>query len=106
MNITLLKDIITKLANGEPLGARHKDHPLSGDWIGHRECHIQPDWLLVYRIENDILVPHSLPIAFTIEAGDFLVLVKSHIPYITALVFQDLSMPSGFLPFSDPESAG
>lgn len=56
MNITLLKDIITKLANVEPLGARHKDHPLSGDWIGHRECHIQPDWLLVYRIENDILV--------------------------------------------------
>ena len=56
MNITLLKDIITKLANGEPLGARHKDPPLSGDWIGHRECHIQPDWLLVYRIENDILV--------------------------------------------------
>lgn len=56
MNITLLKDIITKLANSEPLGARHKDHPLSGDWIGHRECHIQPDWLLVYRIENDILV--------------------------------------------------
>ena len=56
MNITLLKDIVTKLANGEPLDARHKDHPLSGDWIGHRECHIQPDWLLVYRIENDILV--------------------------------------------------
>ena len=56
MNITLLKDIITKLANGEPLDARHKDHPLSGDWIGHRECHIQPDWLLIYRIENDILV--------------------------------------------------
>ena len=56
MNITLLKDIVTKLANGEPLDARHKDHPLSGDWIGHRECHIQPDCLLVYRIENDILV--------------------------------------------------
>ena len=56
MNITLLKDIVTKLANGEPLDARHKDHPLSGDWIGHRECHIQPDWLLIYRIENDILV--------------------------------------------------
>ncbi len=56
MNIALLKDIVTKLANGEPLDARHKDHPLSGDWIGHRECHIQPDWLLIYRIENDILV--------------------------------------------------
>ena len=56
MNIALLKDIVTKLANGEPLDARHKDHPLNGDWIGHRECHIQPDWLLIYRIENDILV--------------------------------------------------
>ena len=56
MNIALLKDIVTKLANGEPLDARHKDHPLSGDWIGYRECHIQPDWLLIYRIENDILV--------------------------------------------------
>ena len=56
MNITLLKDIVTKLANGEPLDARHKDHPLSGDWIGHRECHIQPDWLLIYRIEDNVLV--------------------------------------------------
>lgn len=56
LNIALLKDIVTKLANGEPLEARHKDHPLSGNWIGHRECHIQPDWLLIYRIEDDILV--------------------------------------------------
>lgn len=56
LNIALLKDIVTKLANGEPLEARHKDHPLSGNWIGHRECHIQPDWLLIYHIEDDILV--------------------------------------------------
>ena len=52
----LLKDGVTRLANGEPLDPRHKDHPLSGEWSGHRECHIQPDWLLIYRYENDILV--------------------------------------------------
>ena len=56
MNLELLNDIITKLANGEPLPDKNKDHALSGDWIGHRECHIQPDWLLVYRIEDDVLV--------------------------------------------------
>lgn len=52
----LLKDVVTRLANGEPLDPRHKDYPLSGEWSGHRECHIQPDWLLIYRYENDILV--------------------------------------------------
>lgn len=56
MNLDLLKDIVTKLANGEPLEEKHKDHPLSGDWVGHRECHILPDWLLVYRIEDEVLV--------------------------------------------------
>ncbi|MCI8832363.1 MAG: type II toxin-antitoxin system YafQ family toxin, partial [Lachnospiraceae bacterium] len=35
---------------------KNKDHELSGNWVGHRECHVQPDWLLVYRIDNDILV--------------------------------------------------
>lgn len=47
---------MTKLANGEVLAPKHKDHTLSGDWVGHRECHIQPDWLLVYRYDNDVLV--------------------------------------------------
>ena len=56
LNIDLLDDIVRKLAACEPLPAKNKDHPLTGDWIGHRECHIQPDWLLVYRIENDLLV--------------------------------------------------
>ena len=56
MNLNLLKNIVTKLANGEPLEDKHRDHPLSGDWSGHRECHILPDWLLVYRIEDDVLV--------------------------------------------------
>lgn len=56
LDINLLKGIITKLANGEVLAPKHKDPPLSGDWVGHRECHIQPDWLLVYRYDNDVLV--------------------------------------------------
>ena len=56
LNLDLLKNIVTKLANGEPLDDKHHDHALSGDWIGHRECHILPDWLLVYRIEDDVLV--------------------------------------------------
>ena len=56
LDINLLKGIITKLANGEVLAPKHKDHPRSGDWVGHRECHIQPDWRLVYRYDNDVLV--------------------------------------------------
>ena len=56
LNIDLLDDIIRALSRGDTLPEKNKDHALSGDWIGHRECHIQPDWLLIYRIENDILV--------------------------------------------------
>ena len=54
-NLSLLKDVISKLANGESLDPQYRDHALSGNWTGHRECHLQPDWLLI-RIENDILV--------------------------------------------------
>lgn len=55
-NINLLDDIIRLLAKGEPLPETNRDHALSGNWIGHRECHIQSDWLLVYHVDNDILV--------------------------------------------------
>ena len=55
-SIDLLDNIIRLLAKGEPLPETNRDHALSGNWIGHRECHIQSDWLLVYRVENDILV--------------------------------------------------
>ena len=44
------------LAMDEPLPDKNRDHDLSGDWAGHRGCHILLDWLLVYRIEDDILV--------------------------------------------------
>jgi len=55
-DIRLLEDIIKKLANGEVLPEKNKDHSLSGDYIGCRECHITPDWLLVYEIDNGELI--------------------------------------------------
>lgn len=56
LNIDLLDDVIRTLARGETLPEKNRDHELTGDWAGHRECHILPDWLLIYRIEDDILV--------------------------------------------------
>ena len=56
LDIESLDNVIRVLARGETLPEKNKDHALTGDWIGHRECHILPDWLLVYRIEDDILV--------------------------------------------------
>lgn len=56
LKIKLLEDIVAALAMGFPLPDKNKDHALTGSWIGHRECHILPDWLLIYRIENDALV--------------------------------------------------
>ena len=44
------------LSTGEPLPKKNRDHDLSGNWIGYRECRILLDWLLIYRIEDDVLV--------------------------------------------------
>ncbi len=56
LDIDLLDDIIRTLARGETLPLKNKDHELTGRWVGHRECHIQPDWLLIYRIDDDFLI--------------------------------------------------
>ena len=56
LNVELLENIIALLAMGEPLPTKNKDYALTGNWVGHRECHILPDWLLIYRIEDDVLV--------------------------------------------------
>lgn len=56
MKIELLEEVIAMLAMGETLSDKHKDHALTGNWVGHRECHILPDWLLIYRIEDEVLV--------------------------------------------------
>jgi len=54
-DIGLLGTVVTILAEGETLPARYKDHPLRGSHKGLRECHITPDWLLVYEIDDDTL---------------------------------------------------
>ena len=51
-----IKKVIATLANGETLEAKYRDHLLTGDYGGYRECHIQPDWLLVYQIVGDRLI--------------------------------------------------
>jgi mRNA interferase YafQ len=56
-NINKLKTVIEKLVNEDvPLPARNRDHKLSGDFSGNRECHIEPDWLLVYYYGNGVIV--------------------------------------------------
>ena len=56
MKIELLEEVIAMLAMGETLPDKPNDHALTGNWAGHRECHILPDWLLIYRIEDEVLV--------------------------------------------------
>ncbi len=55
LDISLLKDIIQKLQCGERLEEKHGDHELKGEYRGFRECHIKPDWLLIYLIEDEVL---------------------------------------------------
>lgn len=54
-DISLLEDIVEKIKTRIPLDTKYKDHELKGRWNGFRECHIQPDWLLIYLIEEDVL---------------------------------------------------
>lgn len=56
LNINELNSVIKSIANNEILDTKHKDHALKGNWIGYRECHIRPDWILVYRIVNEKLL--------------------------------------------------
>ncbi|EFC90951.1 addiction module toxin, RelE/StbE family [Dethiosulfovibrio peptidovorans DSM 11002] len=56
LKIELIEDVISILAMAEELPPKNRDHALSGNWTGHRECHIQPDWLLIYRVEASVLV--------------------------------------------------
>ena len=54
-NLSQLQAIIVTLAAQEPLDVQYRDHSLVGNWKGYRECHIRPDLLLIYRIEDDEL---------------------------------------------------
>ena len=54
-DISLLDDVVDLLRQGRQLDEKYRDHGLSGNFAGFRECHIKPDWLLVYLIEDDVL---------------------------------------------------
>lgn len=54
-NISMLNAIVNTLRIPEALPPKNKDHTLKGDYVGRRECHISPDWLLIYRINGDEL---------------------------------------------------
>jgi len=54
-NLSLLKIVVAKLANGEILPEQYRDHPLKGNRKGYRDCHIANDWILIYKIDNNIL---------------------------------------------------
>lgn len=51
-----LKAVLQKLIDEEPLAERQQDHPLTGNYKGRRECHIEPDWLLIYKLVNDEII--------------------------------------------------
>ena len=55
-DLSLLGDVVDMLASGSELPAKYKDHVLLGNYIGCRECHITPDWLLIYEIYEDELI--------------------------------------------------
>lgn len=55
-NINILDEVVTTLAKQEHLAEKYRDHSLVGKFSGFRECHLQPDWLLIYRIEESTLI--------------------------------------------------
>jgi len=54
-DLSLLKYVVAKLANGETLPKQYRDHPSKGNRKGYRDCHILNDWVLIYRIDKDVL---------------------------------------------------
>ena len=55
LNLKLLDDLVEALGQGHKLDAKYRDHALHGNGEGFRACHIQPDWLLIDLVENDVL---------------------------------------------------
>jgi len=50
-----LKEVVSAIAKSEAMEERHRDHALSGKWSGSRDCHIEPDWILIYRVDGESL---------------------------------------------------
>lgn len=71
-DIRLLEEVITILAEQKPLPENYRDHNLSGNYAGCRECHITPDWLLIYEIQNPSArsVPKVVDAPFSYKTGN------------------------------------
>ena len=55
-NLQKLKDVIDILIRSEPLPPKNRDHALTGNWVGWRDCHLEPDWLLIYKVAPEELL--------------------------------------------------
>jgi mRNA interferase YafQ len=53
LDLSKLKTIIDLLIDGKQLPPGYKDHPLKGDWAGSRDCHVEPDWVLIYTLNGN-----------------------------------------------------
>lgn len=51
-NMSIFKQVAKQLVQSELLSSKYKDHALTGNWKGHRDCHLEPDWLLIYKIDT------------------------------------------------------
>jgi mRNA interferase YafQ len=54
-DLAKLENVVNRLQRGEALPAANRAHPLKGDWKGYWDCHIEPDWLLIYKLTKDEL---------------------------------------------------
>lgn len=55
-DVEKLKEVLAALINEEPLAERYRDHPLKGNYKNRRECHLEPDWLLIYKLNDDDII--------------------------------------------------
>ncbi len=55
LDMSILKEVVDKLSEGKALEPKYRDHALKGNYLNYRECHLQPDWLLIYKISDDTL---------------------------------------------------
>ena len=55
-DLTKLQTFIEKLVSGEKLETKYKDHGLTGSLKGYRDCHLEPDWLIIYKLSDDVLI--------------------------------------------------
>ena len=51
-----LIEVLRILEKGEELPEKYRDHRLSGDWVGRRDCHVEPDWVLIYKVTEDSII--------------------------------------------------